>query len=310
MSSTRGTAHSVAVVNRLARAQHGVVSREQARECGISNKTQRRLLAEGVWRFHLGCLVINPHQPSTDAMSAAAIGLRLGSTAIVTGPIAVRLGGWSIPDTDLIAWIGNQHNMSVPEIRILRDARSRSAVAGATCLIATPAVALIDTLLHVSKARAGDLCDLALQRRWISKWQWTHLIDDRLGIGRTGSARLRRLTQRVMGGTRSDGERRLATLMRRANLTGWIANYPLRDGAGLIVAELDFANPALRLCIEVDGRAAHSGPEQFERDRQRQNLITLMGWTVLRFTWKQLTENPTWVLEQIRHAIALRSCAL
>jgi very-short-patch-repair endonuclease len=45
-------------------------------------------------------------------------------------------------------------------------------------------------------------------------------------------------------------------------------------------------------------------PEHFQRDRRRQNRLIAAGWTVLRFTWWDLTERPDDVLAQIRAAVA------
>ncbi|GAA4286704.1 hypothetical protein GCM10022262_10630 [Georgenia daeguensis] len=52
-----------------------------------------------------------------------------------------------------------------------------------------------------------------------------------------------------------------------------------------------------RLIVEVDGRRAH---QDFEADRARLNALTVAGYTVLRFTWRQLVHEPGSVLEQIR----------
>jgi very-short-patch-repair endonuclease len=60
------------------------------------------------------------------------------------------------------------------------------------------------------------------------------------------------------------------------------------------------------VAIEADGFAFHSGSEEFQIDRERQNVIVLHGWQVLRFTWLDLTEYPDRVLAVIRAAISAR----
>ena len=60
------------------------------------------------------------------------------------------------------------------------------------------------------------------------------------------------------------------------------------------------------VAIEVDGLAVHSGAEAFQKDRKRQNYLILSGWRVLRFTWRDLTEDPERVLTEIREAISAR----
>ena len=98
----------------------------------------------------------------------------------------------------------------------------------------------------------------------------------------------------------------MASLLRRAG-GHWIANYAVRDASGRILAEIDFADPLLKVAIEVDGRAFHSDTSAFERDRERQNMLALRGWLVLRFTWERLVNDPEGVVaETVAALTALR----
>ncbi len=65
----------------------------------------------------------------------------------------------------------------------------------------------------------------------------------------------------------------------------------------------DLAFPGCRLAVEVDGWAWHIDPDRFQRDPARQNALVLAGWTVLRFTWSDVTERPDRVVAQIRRAL-------
>jgi very-short-patch-repair endonuclease len=68
------------------------------------------------------------------------------------------------------------------------------------------------------------------------------------------------------------------------------------------VGRVDFVYPDARLIVEVDGRRFH-GPETFESDRRRDNAAQLVGWRVLRFTWRMVTEQPEYVVSSIRRAL-------
>ena len=65
--------------------------------------------------------------------------------------------------------------------------------------------------------------------------------------------------------------------MKSAGLNEWIPNFTISLGAEQLRVEIDFALPRLLLCLEVDGRIAHSDLVSFERDRYRQNALTLAG---------------------------------
>ena len=92
-------------------------------------------------------------------------------------------------------------------------------------------------------------------------------------------------------------------LLRSARLTGWQCGYRV-DGC-----EIDIAFPEDQIAIELDGWAWHSDVERFRRDRQRQNALVLAGWTILRFTWHDLTDRPKAVVAEIQSALRGRPAA-
>lgn len=60
---------------------------------------------------------------------------------------------------------------------------------------------------------------------------------------------------------------------------------------------LDFAyiRPGIRLCIEIDGYGPHlknSSRWQFSDNLERQNQLVIDGWTVIRFSYDQVKEQP------------------
>jgi very-short-patch-repair endonuclease len=65
----------------------------------------------------------------------------------------------------------------------------------------------------------------------------------------------------------------------------------------------DFAWPEQRVVVETDGWQAHSGPHAFQADRTLTNALQLDGWTVLRFTWRDLTRRPRQVAAAVRRAL-------
>jgi very-short-patch-repair endonuclease len=127
-----------------------------------------------------------------------------------------------------------------------------------------------------------------------------------LGPGRPGTARLRRVLERRAAGrpAGSELEVRLIQLLRAAGMPDPVRQYELRVRGERYF--LDFPYPDRRLCIEVDGREAH-GVEAFQRDRTRQNALVLAGWTVLRFTWADVTERPDHVLALVAQALVAQA---
>ncbi len=66
---------------------------------------------------------------------------------------------------------------------------------------------------------------------------------------------------------------------------------------------LDGAFPQIKLAVEADGEIWHNNPQKIESDRQRDISIAKQGWTVLRFTDKEITKQPQDVAMVIKQAM-------
>ena len=98
-------------------------------------------------------------------------------------------------------------------------------------------------------------------------------------------------------GTRSELESRFLALARRHRLPRPEAN--VRVGSFTV----DFMWPAERLIVEVDGWASHGTRTAFEDDRARDLKLTLLGYEVVRFTWRQLREDHAAVAVALRELL-------
>ena len=47
--------------------------------------------------------------------------------------------------------------------------------------------------------------------------------------------------------------------------------------------------------VETDGHASHRTRAAFERDRARDAQLTVAGYRVVRFTYRQLVQESRWV---------------
>jgi very-short-patch-repair endonuclease len=90
----------------------------------------------------------------------------------------------------------------------------------------------------------------------------------------------------------------LMRMVRRSDLPEPIPQYPVE--LSNVTVHIDFAYPELRLGIECDGYAWHMDREAFERDRQRDAELQLLGWKIIRVTWAQLRYRPQQVLALLR----------
>jgi very-short-patch-repair endonuclease len=117
-----------------------------------------------------------------------------------------------------------------------------------------------------------------------------------------GAPALRALLDRLAGAdvaeTRSALEVALLQLCDDNGLPAPLTNVPI---AGFIV---DFHWPGTNLIVETDGYAYHSMPSSFEADRERDQLLTLAGYRVARFTYNQLTRQRVKSARRLRDLLA------
>jgi very-short-patch-repair endonuclease len=67
--------------------------------------------------------------------------------------------------------------------------------------------------------------------------------------------------------------------------------------AGFVV---DFHWPGTDLVVETDGFTYHNMPAVFESDRDRDQVLMLAGWRVVRFSFRQLTREPERCAQRLR----------
>jgi hypothetical protein len=68
----------------------------------------------------------------------------------------------------------------------------------------------------------------------------------------------------------------------------------------------DFFWRAERLVVETDSRTFHTSRKAFEHDRLRDQRLTLAGFTVVRFTWRQVARDPHGVAATLAALLAAR----
>ena len=274
------------------RAGGGVISRRQHPELtGIID-----------WQLRQGHLrVVLPGVYADAELTEPAIDLLAARLwrpeATLTGRAAAKLTFWPEIRLDRINLAGAgarsehrgrfrvQHRQVLPEL-----IRRHGGFA-----VTDPALTALDLCADVG----GDGIDAALRTRTATLAGMSEAIA--LCPNRRGNRDRRALLLDSRAEPWSAAERLQHRPLRAAGLTDWSANFPVTIEGRLYY--LDVAFPRQRLAIEIDGRGAH-GADRFEADRWRQNDLLLAGWTVLRFTWAMLVDDPDEVIRAVRTALA------
>jgi len=173
--------------------------------------------------------------------------------------------------------------------------------------VTTPMRALLD----LGAMAPAWVVELALDRAEAAKLVTVAAVEWELARlarpGRRGAGPLRKvLNRRALLETPPDGvlEPRFARLCKLAALPRPVFQHRVGQ------YEIDFAYPQLMIAIEVDGYGPHSSPKAFQSDRDRQNVLVGLGWTVLRFTWADIVKRPEHVAKLVAAAIVNAQAAM
>jgi very-short-patch-repair endonuclease len=67
---------------------------------------------------------------------------------------------------------------------------------------------------------------------------------------------------------------------------------------------VDFVWRDQRVIVETDGHETHHTRRAFEEDRLRDQRLIVAGWTVIRITWRQLTQRPDEVMRRLARLLS------
>ncbi|MHA6525792.1 DUF559 domain-containing protein [Tessaracoccus sp. G1721] len=152
------------------------------------------------------------------------------------------------------------------------------------------------SVLELSDTMGGAVIDEALRREAVT----LDSLKKALAAmpARAGNAARARLLHESRDAPWSELERDAHVRLRTARLKGWKTNLEvIIEGEQFFV---DVAFPGLRLALEFDGWQYHKDHEAFVHDRRRDVLLTLAGWTVLRFTAATMDDMVECVGQAVR----------
>jgi very-short-patch-repair endonuclease len=276
-------------------ANGGIVSRGQLLAIGLSASAIARRRSAGELCVVIPGVYRSATTELTPTLRLRAIALRLGPGGVITGRWAAwwhdLAGPPRGPVTDIVPPSAPQPTW--PDTVVLRrplDRADRMMLRGLP--VATRARTVLDC---ADQADAEDIRDRALQRGTTVQSLESAL--QRMAAGH-GTTAARRLVEPIRLGGVSPPERELRRSLTQATDARWRCGVSLRLGARSCC--LDLAIEEIKLAVEVDGWTVHSPGEAFHRDRKRQNCMVAAGWTVLRYTPRQLRDDMAALITEIR----------
>ncbi len=284
----------------LAARQWGVVSRGQLLDAGVPHATIGDRVSSGrLIPLHPGVYAVGHARLRREGRWLAAV-LAVGSGAVLSHRDAAGLHGLRPAnhariDVSTAGRAKSSAKIAVHRTRVL-DAQDTTAVRG------IPVTTIARTLVDLAGVVPLDHLAAAIKEA-----ERRRLLD--LRAVETAMARTR--------GRRGGGHRALReALKERRALQGTATDSPLEDAflrllrtAGLPLPatnvgiegfRIDAVWRAERLAVELDGWQDHHTRRAFERDRERDAVLTTAGWRVLRLTYRQVTARPDAVIGTLR----------
>ena len=283
----------------LAGRQWGVISRAQLTAMGLGRGAiDARLSAGRLRRIHRGVYAIGGAALPREGRHLAAV-LACGPGAVlshVSAAVHWGLLSYEAPRPEVTA---PASRAGAPGIRLHRthslDARDTTTHRGIP--ITTLAKTLLDLAASSPKNHLEHALGQAFRNQVYDHRAITDVLDRHHGL--RGTKALRKATADDPAFTRGELERRFRALCRRAGLPQPLSNVDVAD-ADNHPHEVDFFFPAHRLVVETDGWRDHGTRVAFERDRAKDAALVAAGYVVLRFTKRQIADDPDTVAERVR----------
>ena len=267
-------------IARIAARQHGVVSLAQLEQAGIRRRSREIRLRRGLLhRLHRGVFAVGHLGLSAQAHWIAAV-LAAGPEAFLSHTSAAAL--WGMLRLRRSAPVGR---VRLPiHVTVRGHAESRRGIRVHRSRTLDPDQTTLRHGIPVTTP-SRTLADL---RRILPQPQFAE------ALRQAEYLRLPIATELHPDQTRSELESRFLAVCRRHRIPRPIVNAPVGPFT------VDFLWPDRRLIIELDGYRAHGGRSAFEADRARDVELRMLGYEVVRFTWRQVTGHSRDVVRALR----------
>ena len=278
--------------------QLSVASRGQLLALGMKdNAMQYRVRAGGPWQTLLPGVYLTANGVPSFPQKEMATLLYAGPGSLITGPVALMHHSIrSSAGTDLIDVLVpiERQRVSTGFARLHRTARmpDRTCSAGPVRLALAPR-AVADTVRLLTDLR--DVRAVVADAVQLGRCSLRELAQELSGGPVRGSAMFRSALAEVADGIRSTAEGDLRDLIKAARLPAPLFNPSLFLDDGVFLAKPDAWWPRAGVAAEVDSRAWHLSPEDWDRTRHRHDLMGAAGIIALHFSPRDLRTKPAMV---------------
>ena len=285
-------------------APEDVLARETSRR-----SVDRWLSSGRLVRLHPGWVVLREFANDWTVRAHAATGYTGGLLSHMSALAVHGIVDQEVPRLDVTVR-STDRIRSTGWLRVHRSNRSCPIVIARGLGATDVARALVDTWgdAHQARARreyAGTARNAALRATRERRVTVPQLEAELARVDRLpGRAALVELLADLRAGVQSFLEGLGVRAFLAAGLPQPWLQYEIPLGYGSL--HVDAAWPEVKLAVEFDGAAFHSGRDDWQRDLRRDAALAAAGWVVLRFSWTDVTERPAFCAAQVAAAYRQR----
>lgn len=278
------------------RVRGGATTRKELLDLGLRDELDAALSAGNAVAL-TGARVALPGLPD-DKSAALAIG------GVVSGLSAARVWGWSQkhePTEIHVTVPRNSSRKARPGVVVRR--RNLPGGVDSTGAITSRAQTVVDCARDLPFDEALCIADSALRDGLVTGLAREDLVAAAETSPRTG----RRRAFEVIAVADPRAANAFESVTRAIVLP--IAGLCVEPQGDLGFSEAgaeqhgDLVDARLKLLIECESWAYHSGEEPFRRDSRRYTDLVARGWTVLRFVWEDVMQRPDYVRRQVERVV-------
>ena len=274
----------------VAERQGGAISIGQLRDVGLGEGAIRHRVVRGrLHPFHHGVYAVgHPNLTPRGHMWAAVLACGGPDAAVLSHRSAAAV--WDLlPSSAKFDVTTLRAAHSTPKIRVHRS--TTLIPADITHHDGLPVTTVARTLVDLAPTLTPHRLERVVHRAEHLRLLDTHSLNAQFARANGRNTKtlqnvLQTLETHDPDITRSTLEERLLALISKAQLPRPEVNAMVGSH------EVDFFWPEHRLIVETDGAGTHLTANAFEDDRRKDAELTTLGYRVVRFTWRQVVEQP------------------
>lgn len=300
-------------LNDLAEQQHGLITRRQARDLGVSRQHLSRLGRTDGWQDLSRQVLRRRGSPDTALQRTMAGVLEAGPGAALSHLPAARHWGASGCPADPLHVVRTSRSHSTPDgvrVHVVRSLPERWTTTLDAVPVVRPELLALQLFAVCREERAERLVESLWSMRLLSGASLLQFLDDLGRRGRNGTAGLRRYVELrgpAYTPAASGVESRAIQILRDA---GFEFRRQVDSGGERWTGRVDLRAIDAPLIVEVQSERHHNALIDRAADRARIEQLEADGFVVVEITDTEVWTMPAVVVQRVRaawHAARARS---